>query len=129
MRDTIRLMAVVAFSALACACTLRGTTESETDTTNNITVSTSGRTWFTPDGLVRDDQKVNAFATLNFENLRQDMARGEGEYLVSFSNLLGVQPDRRAAFFAFAQDRYPIVGVSTTAGEFIARLDREMSRI
>ena len=129
MKDVIRLGVVVAFSALACACTLRGTTESVTDTTNNITVSTSGKTWFSPDGLVRDDQKVNAFATLNFDNLRQDMAKGEGEYLVSFSNLLGVPADRRASFFAFAQERYPVVGVSTTAGEFIARLDREMSRI
>jgi hypothetical protein len=55
---------------------------------------------------------VNAFVALNFENLKQDMARGHGEYLTSLSALLGVPQDRSGAFFAYAQSRYPFVNTS-----------------
>ena len=37
---------------LASGCTLKGTTDEITDTTSNVTVSTSGRTWFTEDGVL-----------------------------------------------------------------------------
>ena len=45
----------------------------------------------------------------NFENVKQDMAIGQGEYLDSLSTLMGIPQDRRAAFYAHAQSRYPIV--------------------
>ena len=80
-----------------------------TETINNILSSTSGRSWFTEDGLVKEDQKVNAFMAFNFENIKQDMANGEGEYLTSLSTLMGVPQDRRASFYAHAQSRYPFV--------------------
>jgi hypothetical protein len=80
-----------------------------TETINNILSSTSGRSWFTEDGLVKEDQKVNAFMAFNFENVKQDMANGQGEYLDSLSALMGIPQDRRAAFYAHAQSRYPFV--------------------
>jgi Protein of unknown function (DUF3015) len=80
-----------------------------TETINNILSSTSGRSWFTEDGLVKENQKVNAFMAFNFENVKQDMANGQGEYLDSLSALMGIPQDRRAAFYAHAQSRYPFV--------------------
>jgi hypothetical protein len=45
----------------------------------------------------------------NFENLKQDMAKGHGEYLTSLSTLLGVAQGHQASFFAYAQSHYPVV--------------------
>ena len=87
------------------ACTL-------TESINKILSSTTPGDWFTGDGLLKADQKVNAFVALNFENLKQDMAKGHGEYLTSLSTLLGVPQDRQGAFFAYAQSRYPSVNTS-----------------
>jgi hypothetical protein len=80
-----------------------------TETVKDILSSTTPGDWFTGDGLLKPDQKVNAFVALNFENLKQDMAQGHGEYLTSLSTLLGVPQDRQASFFAHAQSRYPFV--------------------
>jgi Protein of unknown function (DUF3015) len=82
---------------------------SVTETVKDILSSTTPGDWFTADGLLKPDQKVNAFVALNFENLKQDMAQGHGEYLTSLSTLLGVPQDRQASFFAHAQSRYPLV--------------------
>jgi hypothetical protein len=80
-----------------------------TETISNFLSSTSGRSWWTEDGLIKTDQRVNAFMVFNFENIKQDMARGQGEYLDSLTTLMAVPPDRRAAFNAYAQSRYPLV--------------------
>jgi Protein of unknown function (DUF3015) len=96
----LSVAAVLVLSLSACSIT---------ETINNILSSTSGRSWFTEDGLVKTDQKVNAFMAFNFENLKQDMARGQGEYLDSLSTLMEIPQDRRASFYAHAQSRYPFV--------------------
>jgi len=82
---------------------------SVTETVKDILSSTTPGDWFTGDGLLKPDQKVNAFVAFNLENLKQDMAKGHGEYLTSLSTLLGVPQDRQASFFAYAQSRYPFV--------------------
>ena len=111
------------------ACTIKGTTDEITDTTQNTTVSTSGRSWFTNDGLVRQGEHANAFAALNYDNLTQDMASGEGEYLSSLGTLLGVPDDQRTAFFQLAQSQYTILAQSdkTTPANLLAGLDRSLS--
>ena len=88
--------------ATLSACTV-------TETVKDILSSTTPGDWFTGDGLLKPDQKVNAFVAFNFENLKQDMAKGHGEYLTSLSTLLGVPQDRQASFFAHAQSHYPFV--------------------
>ena len=84
-------------------CTLKGTSKEITDSTSNVTVSTSGRIWFTEDGIVHPDQQLTAFTALNQANLEQDLARGQGEYLTSFGTLLGLTKDQQAAVQAKAQ--------------------------
>ena len=92
--------ALMALSLSAC---------SVTETISNFLSSTSGKAWFTEDGLIKTDHRVQAFMAFNFENIKQDMARGQGEYLDSLSTLMEVPADRRAAFYAHAQSRYPFV--------------------
>lgn len=87
-----------------------GTTNALTDLTEptrELLSSTTPGAWFTNDGTVRPQYKALAFTALNFENLRANMAEGQGEYLSSFAVLVGVPPERQATFFHEAQAAYP----------------------
>ena len=88
---------------LASGCTLKGTVKQITDTTSNITGTTSGHAWWNEDGLLLPEHKAIAFATYNEANLEQDLARGQGEYVTSLATLLGVSSDQQSAFHAKAQ--------------------------
>ena len=56
--------------------------------------------------MVAENHKLHMFAKSNWDNLSQDIARGQGEHLVSLASLLRVPAERQPAFFAYAQDRY-----------------------
>ena len=108
-------------SALACmtillllstGCTLKGTVKEITDTTSNVTGTTSGHAWWNEDGLLLPDHKAIAFATYNEANLEQDLARGQGEYVTSLATLLGVPSNQQAAFQAKAQGAFDILATS-----------------
>jgi hypothetical protein len=77
---------------------------------------------------VKSEYKPIAFTTLNFENLKQDMAQGRGEYLASLGTLLGVPGDYQAEFFTLTREKYPILFVSerTTPGEMLAVLHQAL---
>lgn len=91
---------------LTTGCTIKGTVKQITDTTSNITGTTSGAAWWSEDGQIKPDFKITAFATANRANLQQDIAAGQGEYLASMSVLLGVPEDRQPLFFSSAQAGY-----------------------
>ncbi|MEO6308650.1 MAG: DUF3015 family protein [Nitrospiraceae bacterium] len=113
---------------LASGCTLKATIKETTDTTSNVTGTTSGRTWFTEEGIVKPDFKVTAFIALNEENLRHDMASGQGEYLSSVGNLLNVPVNRQAEFFALIQARYPaFAAMDFAAPQQVVAALRDMS--
>jgi hypothetical protein len=116
---SFRALPMILLGLIMTAC---GTTESVSGSTQNTTESTSGNTRFMPGGI--QDQKVQAFASMNFDNLQQDMARGQGEYLVSLGALLGIPEERQAGFYAFTRDHYPALIQSdrTTPGEMITAL-------
>ena len=46
------------------------------------------------------------FVVSTFENLSQDMTRGQGEYLASLATMMGVPIQDQPSFFSLAQDRY-----------------------
>jgi hypothetical protein len=71
--------------------------------TFGISTGTSG---CTNDGKVMAEQKTTMFAQLNFENLSQEMAQGQGEHLASLATLMGVPAEQQTAFFAMTQERY-----------------------
>jgi len=71
--------------------------------TFGLSTGTSG---CTNDGKVMAEHKTTVFAQLNFENLSQEMAQGQGEHLASLATLMGVPSEQHAAFFAMTQERY-----------------------
>jgi hypothetical protein len=87
-------------------CTLKGTLNQITDTTSNVTGTTSGAAWWNEDGQITPGFKAAAFATINHKNIQQDISAGRGEYLNSMGELLGVPEERRLAFFSAAQAGY-----------------------
>lgn len=87
-------------------CTLKGTLNQITDTTSNVTGTTSGAAWWNEDGQITPGFKAAAFATINHKNLQQDISAGRGEYLNSMGELLGVPEEHRSAFFTAAQAGY-----------------------
>jgi hypothetical protein len=80
-----------------------------TEPTKNFTSSTSPRSWFAADGTLKAEYKVMAFTVLNYDNVKENVAQGEGEYLASLASLVNVPEERQAEFFAFAQGLYPQV--------------------
>ena len=94
-----------------------------------MTSSTSGRTWFTEDGVASGDLRTLAFTTLNFTVLKQEMARGQGEYVTSLGTLIGVPTAQQPAFGKLIQARYATLLPSkqTTPDEMLASLSRVMT--
>ena len=91
---------------LASGCTLKSTIKQTTDTTSNVTGTTSGHAWWNEDGLLLPEHKAIAFAKYNEANLEQDLARGQGEYVASLATLLGVPSNQRSVFQAKAQGAF-----------------------
>ena len=108
MQQPIRILAVAGLSLVlgSTGCTIKGTVKQITDTTSNVTGTTSGAAWWNEDGQVKPDFKATAFVAFNDDNLRQDLAAGRGEYLASMGRLLGVSNDQQSAFFSAAQAGY-----------------------
>ena len=100
------LICITALLMFASGCTLKGTINETTDTTSNVTGTTSGHAWWNEDGLLRPEHKLIAFTSLNQTNVEQDLARGQGEYLTSLGTLLGLPNDQQAAFHAKAQGAF-----------------------
>ena len=61
---------------LLSGCSFKATFKETTDTTSNITGTTSGRVWWNEDGLLKPEHKVAAFTAYNAQNLEEDLARG-----------------------------------------------------
>lgn len=103
---TILVPAALAIAVAASGCSVKATVKQTTDTTSNITGTTSGHAWWNEDGLLNPEHKAIAFVTMNQTNLEQDMAKGEGEYLQSLGTLLGVPAHEHPAYGAAVQTRY-----------------------
>lgn len=90
---------------------------------------TSGTSGCTNDGLVKNDQKVIVFASANFDNLKQDMAQGQGEYLSSLATLMAIPTEHQREFFALTQGKYAslVKSETTTPDEMLVALNQELS--
>jgi len=64
------------------------------------------------------------FAKYNWENLSQDMAQGQGEYLVSLATLLNVPAQQQRMFFEFAQGKYRTYTGVETPEQVVASLHK-----
>lgn len=82
-------------------------------TTNGTGMQTfaisSGTSGCTNDGVIVQNERVNVFAGINFDNLTQEMAQGSGEHLSSLATLMGVPEDLQPQFFALVQEHYDAI--------------------
>lgn len=97
------LLMVFSFSG----CTLKATLDTTSDGVTNFLSSTTGKSWWTEDGLVKNGEHARAFVATNYDNLLQEIAKGEGEYLQAFGTVLGVPAHQQAPFQRLVQARYP----------------------
>jgi hypothetical protein len=67
---------------------------------------TSGTSNCTSGGVVKAQREQAAFAEVNFQDLKRNMATGGGEFLTSFSSLLGCEDAAKPAFAKMTQTKY-----------------------
>lgn len=94
----IVLIATLSFSTFGCTVT---------ETINDFLSSTTPGDWYAGDGLVKEEYKPHVFVANNFDNIKTDLARGQGEYLTSLTTLLHVPSERHSQFFSHVQQHYP----------------------
>ena len=100
----VLVLASIGFVVSAC-----NTTKATLDTFAKFTSSTSPEEWINGDGIVQEQHKARLFAAVAFENLEQDIARGNGEYVTSLAALMKVPPGEEDKFRARAQSNYPLL--------------------
>ena len=96
----------IVFAAM-CILALSGC--SVTETVKDFLSSTTPGDWFDADGMPKADHRVQLFVAVNHENVKADMAKGQGEYLTALGTLLAVPAQRETEFFSLAQGAYPSV--------------------
>lgn len=99
----ITVCGIVAFALSLAAC---NTTKATVDTTVKFFSSTSPDSMFTADGMVEQKQKINLFAGVAYENLRQEAAAGGGQYVTSLAVLYGVPAEKHEEFGRLMQQRH-----------------------
>ena len=67
---------------------------------------TSGTSNCSANGIVFSDKEATVYAEANLQNLKIDMARGSGESLTAFAQILGCQAEATSAFGAMTQKHY-----------------------
>ncbi len=95
------VLASVGFAVSAC-----NTSKATVDTFAKFTSSTSPGSWIDADGVIQESQKARLFAAVAFENLEQDIARGNGEYLRSLAVLMKIPAGEQDEFRSLSQKQY-----------------------
>ena len=124
------LVGVLMLAGVGLGLSACNTSKATADTFAKFTSSTSPGEWINADGVIQDSQKARLFTAVAFENLEQDIARGQGEYLTSLAVLLKIPPGEQDEFRARAQLTYPLLIDSNqrTAEHFLAMLTSQELR-
>ncbi|MFZ1746372.1 MAG: DUF3015 family protein [Nitrospirales bacterium] len=94
---------------ISSGCTIKATLDTTTDATSEFLSSTSGKSWWTEDGLVKHGEHARAFVVTNHDTLLQEIAQGHGEYVQAFGTILGVSSHHQAHFQELIQNKYPVL--------------------
>jgi DUF3015 family protein len=101
------LLGAVVLASTGLVISACNTTKATLDTFAKFTSSTSPEQWINGDGVVEEHHKARLFTAVVFENLEQDIARGNGEYLTSLAALLKVPSGEQEEFRTNSQRNYP----------------------
>ena len=106
LRGLVGVLVLASIGLVVSAC---NTSKATLDTFAKFTSSTSPGGWINADGVIRESQKARLFTAVAFENLEQDIARGNGEYLTSLAVLMKVPPGEQDKFRTHTQSNYPLL--------------------
>jgi hypothetical protein len=108
---------------LACftmgAC---NTTKATVDTTVNFFSSTTPNELFSSDGMVVKEQKINLFAGVTYENLRQEAAAGGGQYVTALASLYEIPVNKHHDFGMVLQRKHSDLFATSLAEDRTAHL-------
>jgi hypothetical protein len=103
VKGLIGALVLASVGLLVSAC---NTSKATVDTFAKFTSSTSPGDWMNADGVIQESQKARLFAAVAFENLEQDIARGNGEYLRSLAVLIKIPAGEQDEFRSLSQKQY-----------------------
>ena len=106
LKSLVGALVLASAGLVLAAC---NTTKATIDTFAKFTSSTSPGEWINADGVIQESQKARLFSAVAFENLEQDIARGEGEYLTSLAVLLKIPSGKEDEFMARSQSNYSLL--------------------
>jgi len=120
--DMGRILAACGIVIIALSLAACNTTKATFDTTVKFFSSTTPGELFTADGLVEQKQKINLFAGVAYENLRQEAAAGSGQYVTSLAVLYGVPTAKHVDFGRMLQQRHAELFTADLNGDNRAHL-------
>ena len=103
LKGLIGALVLASVGLVVSAC---NTSKATVDTFAKFTSSTSPGSWINADGVIQESQKARLFAAVAFENLEQDIARGNGEYLRSLAVLMKIPAGEQDEFRSLSQKQY-----------------------
>ena len=108
MKNTMygKFLTGMAITAVGLTFTACNTTKATIDTTVAFFSSTSPQDLFSADGFVKQEQKINLFAGVAYENLRQEAAAGGGQYVTSLATLYQVPVEKHQEFAQLLQRKH-----------------------
>jgi Protein of unknown function (DUF3015) len=106
LRGLVGVLVLASTGFVVSAC---NTTKATVDTFAKFTSSTSPGEWINADGVIQESQKARLFTAIAFENLEQDIARGNGEYLTSLAVLLKIPAGKQDEFRMHSQNNYSLM--------------------
>ena len=115
----ISIIGIMAIGVGLSAC---NTTKATVDTTIKFFSSTSPEELFSQDGQITQEQKINLFAGVAYENLRQEAAAGGGQYVNSLATLYGVPLAEHERFAQLLQANHSTLFVSDLTQDRTAHL-------
>jgi hypothetical protein len=103
VKGLIGALVLASVGLVVSAC---NTSKATVDTFAKFTSSTSPGDWINADGVIQESQKARLFAAVAFENLEQDIARGNGEYVRSLAVLMKIPAGEQDEFRSLSQSQY-----------------------
>lgn len=113
--------------------TVASTTNGLGSGTSGLNTQNLGMTFGTlgcdANSVIKADFEQATFVTANLENISQDMAVGNGQYLESLAGLMGCPSADYAAFGEFTQKNYPqlVSDPNVSADELLSGLKAELA--
>jgi hypothetical protein len=89
---------------------------------------TSGTSNCVSGGVVKAEREQAAFAEVNFQDLKANMAAGGGEFLSSFATLLGCEDSAKQGLAKMSQEKFEVIvpNTSTTPIQMLTAIKQQI---